>query len=52
MTQTHRLTMAIVAGNLLFTNATLGCVAATFNRNNEFTVLCVLGSKHINLRNI
>lgn len=52
MTQANSLTMTIVAGNFLFTNAASGCLVAAFYCDDEFTVSCLPGSKHINLGNI
>ena len=52
MAQAHDLTVTVIAGYFLLADAALRCVAATFNRNDEFIIPCLLGGKHINLRNI
>jgi hypothetical protein len=52
MAQANRLPYTIIAGDFLFTHAAFRCLAATFNRNNEFVIPCLLGGQHINLWNI
>jgi hypothetical protein len=52
MTQANGLAMTIVTANFLLSYAAWGCFMAAFNGDDEFTIPCLLGSKHIDLRNV